>query len=108
MEKSIKITYFSGYIRNWQKLCDELEIALPLSREERENAILTKGFEKWGTGVVDHLYGAFVFAVEDGESAIASAITSVRSICSIPSRTASCCIPATSMRSPPILAMTSV
>ncbi len=67
MEKSIKITYFSGYIRNWQKLCDELEIALPLSREERENAILTKGFEKWGTGVVDHLYGAFVFAVEDGE-----------------------------------------
>ena len=36
----IQITYFSGYIRNWQKLCGELSIALPLSREEREEAIL--------------------------------------------------------------------
>ena len=65
--KNIQITYYSGYIRNWQKLCDELDIQLPLSREARENAILTKGFAKWGTGITDHLYGAFVFAVDDGE-----------------------------------------
>jgi len=62
----IKVTCFSGYIRNWQRLCGELEIALPLSREDRENAILTKGFAKWGTEIVDHLYGAFVFAIDDG------------------------------------------
>ena len=65
--KNIQITYYSGYIRNWQKLCAELDIQLPLSREARESAILTKGFAKWGTGITDHLYGAFVFAVDDGE-----------------------------------------
>ena len=30
----VQIIYFSGYIRNWQSLCDTLGIALPLSREE--------------------------------------------------------------------------
>ena len=29
----VQIIYFSGYIRNWQSLCDTLGIALPLSRE---------------------------------------------------------------------------
>lgn len=67
MENTVQIKSFSGYIRNWQKLCEELEIALPLPREERENAILVKGFEKWGTAIVDHLYGAFVFAVQSSE-----------------------------------------
>lgn len=63
----IQVKYYSGYIRNWQSLCGELEIALPLNREDRENAILTKGFEKWGTGIVDHLYGAFAFVIDGGE-----------------------------------------
>ena len=65
--KNIRITYYSGYIRNWKALCEELVITLPLPREEREAAILKSGYEKWGTGVVDHLYGAFVFAIEDGD-----------------------------------------
>lgn len=63
----IQVRYLSGYIRNWQKLCGELGITLPLPREERERQILTKAFEKWGCRLVDHLYGGFVFAIWDGE-----------------------------------------
>ena len=61
----IQITYFSGYIRNWQKLCGELSIALPLSREEREEAILKNAFIKWGTELPQHLFGMFAVALYD-------------------------------------------
>lgn len=61
----IQVRYFSGYIRNFKKLCEELGIALPLSREDREEQILIKSFEKWGVGMVEHLYGAFAFALFD-------------------------------------------
>ena len=47
----IDLRYFSGYIRNWKKLCAELEIALPLSRGEREERIVTEGFARWGTAL---------------------------------------------------------
>ncbi|MBR1535211.1 MAG: asparagine synthetase B, partial [Ruminococcus sp.] len=63
-----EIRYFSGYIRNWKKLCTELGIALPLSREARENAVLLKGFEKWGVKLPEHLYGAFAIAIWDDEA----------------------------------------
>lgn len=65
MENTVQIRYFSGYIRNYKKLCAELNVALPLSRDEREQQILIKGFEKWGTDIPMHLYGAFAFAVYD-------------------------------------------
>ena len=61
----VQIKYFSGYIRNYKKLCGELGITLPLTRVERERQVLTKAFEKWGTAIVDHLYGAFAFSVYD-------------------------------------------
>ena len=64
----IRIRYFSGYIRNFRHLCDELGVKLPLSREQREEQILIKGFEKWGTDIPMHLYGAFAFALYDDES----------------------------------------
>ena len=67
MENTVQIRYFSGYIRNFKRLCDELGISLPLSRDEREKQILIKGFKKWGVKLAEHLYGAFAFAVEDGE-----------------------------------------
>lgn len=60
-----QVRYFSGYIRNYKKLCEELGIALPLSREEREKQILIKGFAKWGAAIPQHLYGAFAFALFD-------------------------------------------
>ena len=61
----IQVRYFSGYIRNYKKLCEELQITLPLSREEREERILQEGFAAWGEQLVDHLCGAFAFALYD-------------------------------------------
>ena len=69
MEKTmpVAVRYFSGYIRNYRSLCEELGIALPLSREEREEAILIRAYEKWGTDLTSHLYGAFAIALWDAE-----------------------------------------
>ena len=64
----IQVRYFSGYIRNWKKLCAELEIALPLSREDRENAVLCRGFEEWGVELPEHLCGAFAIALWDDKA----------------------------------------
>lgn len=61
----VQVRYFSGYIRNYKCLCEELGIRLPLSREEREQRILQEAFAKWGVGLTDHLYGAFAFALVD-------------------------------------------
>ena len=63
----INIKYYSGYIRNYKKLCEELGIDTSLSREDRESEILKQAYTEWGTGLVDHLYGAFAFAIEDSE-----------------------------------------
>ncbi len=59
------ITY-RGHIRNWEALCTELSLDKTLSREERETAILLKGYETWGMELPAHLYGMFAFAVQDG------------------------------------------
>lgn len=64
---NVQIRYFSGYIRNWKSLCDELAIALPLSREEREAAIIKKAYEKWKLQMTEHLYGMFAIALWDAE-----------------------------------------
>lgn len=64
---NVQIRYFSGYIRNWKSLCDELAIALPLSREEREAKILKKAYEKWQLGMTEHLYGMFAIALWDAK-----------------------------------------
>ena len=64
----VQIRYFSGYIRNYKSLCRELGVALPLSREEREERILKEAFKKWGVKLTDHLYGAFAIALFDEET----------------------------------------
>lgn len=56
---------YRGHIRNWKQLCEELEIADSLAREEREREIVLKAYEKWGHDVADHIYGMFVFAIND-------------------------------------------
>lgn len=38
-----------------------------MTREEREEAILIKAYEKWGYDMADHLYGMFAFALWDDE-----------------------------------------
>lgn len=56
---------YRGHIRNWEQLCEELEIADSLAREERERKIVLKAYEKWGHDVADHIYGMFAFAIND-------------------------------------------
>lgn len=63
--EKVQIRYFSGYIRNWKRLCGELGIAPSLSREEREAEILRRAYEKWQLGMTGHLYGMFAIALWD-------------------------------------------
>ena len=61
----IKLRYFSGYIRNFKKLCEELNIPEGLSRAEREEKILLGAYIKWGTEMPKHPCGAFALAIWD-------------------------------------------
>lgn len=63
----IEIKDYRGHIRNWQALCEELDISVKLSREERENEILKKAYTKWGFDMAEHMYGMFAFALWDEE-----------------------------------------
>lgn len=65
MENTVQIKYYSGYIRNFKALCDELGIAPGLSRKERESAILISAYQQWGVGMTEHIYGAYAFALYD-------------------------------------------
>lgn len=62
-----EIKSYRGHIRNWKALCSELGIDNSLSREEREEKILIKSYEKWGYDMAEHLYGMFAFALWDTE-----------------------------------------
>lgn len=66
-QKKVEIRYFSGYIRNWKKLCRELDIPENLGRQERENIILEKAYEKWQLSMTEHIYGMFAIAIFDTE-----------------------------------------
>ncbi len=68
MVMTVSIKYFSGYIRNYKNLCEELGIAPNLSRKEREAEILKKAYENWHMDMMNHMYGFFAFAIVDEES----------------------------------------
>ncbi len=61
----IKVQEYRGHIRNWEALCEELGIDKTLSREAREDAILVKAYETWGTDMAKHMHGMFAFALWD-------------------------------------------
>ncbi len=62
----ITIKTYRGHIRNWKALCTELQIAADgLTREEREETILIKAYEAWGSAMGAHLHGMFAFALWD-------------------------------------------
>ena len=61
----IQIEEYRGHIRNWRGLCEELGVDAGLPRTMREQEILKKGYEAWGTALPDHLYGMFAFALWD-------------------------------------------
>lgn len=66
--KSVQVRYFSGYIRNWRALCEELGIDTALSRTERENEIIVQAYIKWKLDFMSHIYGMFVIALFDNET----------------------------------------
>ena len=59
------VLYFSGYIRNYASLSRALGLPAGLNRAERERLILEQGYERWGAGIVDRLYGAFAAVIRD-------------------------------------------
>ena len=59
----VQVKEYRGHIRNWEALCDELDIDKSLSREEREKEILIKAYEKWDKNMADHMHGMFAFAL---------------------------------------------
>lgn len=61
----IKIKEYTGHIRNWESLCHELSIDLNLTREQREQQILIKAYNKWQYKMGEHLHGMFAFALWD-------------------------------------------
>ena len=62
-----RVQEYTGHIRNWRALCQELGIDPSLSRAQREEEILLKAYETWGGRMADHLYGMFAFALWDEE-----------------------------------------
>lgn len=58
---------YSGHIRNWKALCSELGVDTSLTRERREEEIIIRAYEKWGSEMGLHIYGMFAFALYDGE-----------------------------------------
>jgi asparagine synthase (glutamine-hydrolysing) len=63
----IKIKEYSGHIRNWEALSEELKISTNLSRKEREAEILIKAYQTWGNDMANHMHGMFAFALWDEE-----------------------------------------
>lgn len=61
----ITVQEYRGHIRNWKALCEELGIENGLSREVREEQILIRAYETWGTRMADHMHGMFAFALWD-------------------------------------------
>ncbi|MBQ8960259.1 MAG: asparagine synthetase B [Ruminococcus sp.] len=60
-----QIREYRGHIRNWRALCEELGLDLGLPREERERAIISAAYEKWGREMAGHIYGMFAFSLWD-------------------------------------------
>lgn len=61
----IKLMEYRGHIRNWKALCETLSVDTALSREQREPALLTAAYEKWGSKMAEHMHGMFAFALYD-------------------------------------------
>lgn len=61
----ITLKEYIGHIRNWKALCQELGISQNLTREEREQQIIIKAYEKWAGDMANHIYGMFAFALYD-------------------------------------------
>lgn len=63
----IQVRTYKGHICNFKALMAELSLdpALAAHREAREEAILLKAYETWGSDMGHHLHGKFAFALYD-------------------------------------------
>ena len=68
IKEKILVKEYRGHIRNWDELCNELNISSSLSREEKEKKIIIKAYYKWGYELANHIYGMFSFALWDEEN----------------------------------------
>ncbi len=64
----IELKKYSGHIRNWFSLCNELNIDNTLPRAEREEAIIIAAYKKWGGDMANHIYGMFALALYDSDT----------------------------------------
>lgn len=64
----IELKKYSGHIRNWISLCNELNIDNTLPRAEREEAIIIAAYKKWGGDMANHIYGMFALALYDSDT----------------------------------------
>lgn len=61
----MKICFYEGYIRNQKQLCRQLQISPETSRKKTERKILSAAYKCWEYDMVNHLNGAFCFALYD-------------------------------------------
>lgn len=61
----MELKLYSGHIRNWRKLGEELGLDLNLPRQEREESIILAAYQKWGKDMAKHIYGMYAFAIWD-------------------------------------------
>ena len=66
----IQVRAYCGHICNFRALLQELSLpeTLASDRQAREEAILIKAYETWGTEMGHHLHGKFAFALYDDET----------------------------------------
>lgn len=63
----MKVLAYKGHISNFRALLQELALdaALASDRAKREESILLKAYEAWGSEMGHHLHGKFAFALYD-------------------------------------------
>lgn len=61
----IELKVYSGHIRNWKALCEELGLDPSLPRAKREEEIIKASYLKWGDEMGLRIHGMFSFALWD-------------------------------------------
>ena len=64
----IELKTYRGHIRNHRELCSVLSVDNNLPREQREEQILIKAYEKWGKDMAQYMHGMFAFALYDTDT----------------------------------------